>query len=138
MYVAKLHNTICTDVGLLQVCSLPNGADAARILAALIRDIPGGQVVDTAAVVAALPERTSGSDIREVVRAVLAGDGGSISTAMLLAEVGSGRYRARRSSRDVPLTYWRYPEGYHHLCGPSCRHFCRSASAARTAASLTR
>ena len=95
MYVAKLHNTICTDVGLLQVCSLPNGADAARILAALIRDIPGGQVVDTAAVVAALPERTSGSDIREVVRAVLAGDGGSISTAMLLAEVGSGCYRAR-------------------------------------------
>ena len=74
----------------------PNGADAARILAALIRDIPGGQVVDTAAIVAALPERTSGSDIREVVRrAVLAGDGGSISTATLLAEVGSGCYRAR-------------------------------------------
>ena len=139
MYVAKLHNTICTDVGLLQVCSLPNGADAARILAALIRDIPGGQVVDTAAIVAALPERTSGSDIREVVRrAVLAGDGGSISTATLLAEVGSGCYRARGLAGDVPLTYWRYTEGYHHLSGPSCRHFCRSASAARTAASLTR
>jgi cell division protease FtsH len=73
----------------------PNGADAARILAALIRDISGGQAVDTAAIVAALPERTSGSDIREVVgRAVLAGDGGSLSTATLLAEVGSGRYRA--------------------------------------------
>ena len=28
--------------------------------------------------------------------------------------------------------------GYHHLSGPSRRHFCRSASAARTAASLTR
>ena len=36
------------------------------------------------------------------------------------------------------LTYWWYPEGYHHLSGPSCKHFCRSASAARTAASLTR
>jgi cell division protease FtsH len=72
----------------------PNGADAARILSALIRDIAGGQAVDTAAVVAALPERTSGSDIREVVRrAVLTGDG-SVSTATLLAEVGSGRYRA--------------------------------------------
>jgi cell division protease FtsH len=72
----------------------PNGADAARILAALIRDISGGQAVDTAAIVAALPERTSGSDIREVVRrAVLTGDG-SVSTATLLAEVGSGRYRA--------------------------------------------
>jgi cell division protease FtsH len=72
----------------------PTGADAARILSALIRDIAGGQAVDTAAVVAALPERTSGSDIREVVRrAVLTGDG-SVSTATLLAEVGSGRYRA--------------------------------------------
>ncbi|HEX2283988.1 MAG TPA: ATP-binding protein [Mycobacterium sp.] len=73
----------------------PNRADAARILAALIRDIPGGQVVDTAAVVAAFPEQTTGSDIREVVRrAVLAGDGARVSTATLLAEVGSGRYRA--------------------------------------------
>ena len=72
----------------------PSRANAARILAALIRDIPGGQDVDTAAVVAALPERTSGSDIREVVRrAVLAGYGGSVSTATLLAEIGSGRYR---------------------------------------------
>lgn len=73
----------------------PKRVDAARILAALIRDIPGGELVDTTAVVAALPERTSGSDIREVVRrAVLAGDGGTITTATLLAEVGSGRYRA--------------------------------------------
>jgi cell division protease FtsH len=73
----------------------PTGADAASILAALIRGIPGAQAVDTAAVVAALPERTSGSDIREVVRrAVLAGDGGTVSTATLLTEVGSGRYRA--------------------------------------------
>jgi SpoVK/Ycf46/Vps4 family AAA+-type ATPase len=72
----------------------PTGADAARILAALIRGVPGAQTVDTAAVVAALPERTSGSDIREVVRrAVLSGDG-SICTATLLAEVGSGLYRA--------------------------------------------
>ncbi len=55
----------------------------------------GGQAVDTAAVAAALPERTSGSDIREVVRrAVLASDEGSVSTATLLAELGSGRYRA--------------------------------------------
>jgi cell division protease FtsH len=73
----------------------PSRADAARILAALIRDIPGGQAVDTAAVVPALPERTSGSDIREVVRrAVLARDGGRVSTAALLAELSSGRYRA--------------------------------------------
>lgn len=73
----------------------PNRGDAARILATLIHDIPGGAAVDTAAVVAALPERTSGSDIREVVRrAVLAGDGGNVSTVTLLAEVGNGRYRA--------------------------------------------
>jgi cell division protease FtsH len=73
----------------------PNATDAARILSALIRDLPGSQAVDTATVVAALPEHTSGSDIREVVRrAVLASDDGGISTAGLLAEVGSGRYRA--------------------------------------------
>jgi cell division protease FtsH len=74
----------------------PSPADAARILTALIRDLPGGQTVNTATVVAALPENTSGSDIREVVRrAVLAGDDGNVSTAMLLAEVSSGRYRAQ-------------------------------------------
>lgn len=28
--------------------------------------------------------------------------------------------------------------GYHHFCGPSRRRFCRSASAARSAVSLTR
>lgn len=77
------------------VVGYPDRADAARILAALIRDLPGGHAVDTAAVAAALPEKTSGSDIREIVRrAVLAGDGGHVSTATLLAEVGSGRYRA--------------------------------------------
>jgi len=72
----------------------PNRTDAARILAALVRDLPGGPAVDTAAVVAELPENTSGSDIREIVRrAVLAADAGNVSTAALLAEVGSRRYR---------------------------------------------
>lgn len=73
----------------------PDRVDAARILTALIDDIPGGRHVDHAAVAAALPERTSGSDIREVVRrAVLASNGGNVCTAALLAEVGNGRYRA--------------------------------------------
>ncbi|WP_029113627.1 ATP-binding protein [Mycobacterium sp. URHB0044] len=73
----------------------PTRADAARILAALVGDLTDGEALDTAAVVAALPECTSGSDIREIVRrAVLAGDGEHLSTAALLAEVGSGRYRA--------------------------------------------
>ncbi|MDV3134415.1 ATP-binding protein [Mycobacterium sp. 29Ha] len=73
----------------------PNRADAARILTTLVEVLPGGQAIDTAAVVAALPESTSGSDIREIVRrAVLAGDQGHVSTAVLLAEVGSRRYRA--------------------------------------------
>lgn len=73
----------------------PDRPDAARILAALIGTLPGAQAVDTAAVVAALPEHTRGSDIREIVRrAVLSGGDGHVSTATLLAEVGSGRYRA--------------------------------------------
>jgi hypothetical protein len=73
----------------------PNHADAARILSTLVAALPGGQAVDSAAVTAALPENTSGSDIREIVRrAVLNGDRGHVSTAALLAEVGSRRYRA--------------------------------------------
>jgi cell division protease FtsH len=63
-------------------------------LAALIGDLPGGQAVDTKAVVAALPEHTSGSDIREIVRRTVLAGGGHVDTSMLLAEVGSGRYRA--------------------------------------------
>lgn len=73
----------------------PNRTDAARILAALINDLPGAQAIDPAAVVAALPESTSGSDIREIVRrVVLARHDGHVTTTALLAEVGSGRYRA--------------------------------------------
>ncbi|MFN3007885.1 AAA family ATPase [Mycolicibacterium wolinskyi] len=73
----------------------PNRADAARILAALTTGLPGGGDVDASAVVNSLPENTSGSDIREIVRrAVLAGDDGHVSTASLMAEVSNGRYRA--------------------------------------------
>lgn len=73
----------------------PSPIDAARILTAFVRDLPGGDAVDAASVAAALPEKTGGSDIREIVRrAVLAGDDGHVSTGSLLAEVGSGRYRA--------------------------------------------
>jgi SpoVK/Ycf46/Vps4 family AAA+-type ATPase len=74
----------------------PTRDDAARILSALIAGLPGAPYVDTAAVAAALPERSSGSDLREIVRrAVLSADeSGKLSTEALLAEVGSGRYRA--------------------------------------------
>lgn len=69
--------------------------DAARILSALISELPGGALVDTTAVVSALPEGTSGSDLREIVRrAVLSSGSGNISTATLLAEIGNGRFRA--------------------------------------------
>jgi cell division protease FtsH len=74
----------------------PTPTDAARILTALIRGIPGCQHVDAAAVVAALPEKSSGSDIREIVRrAVLANNDGHVATATLLAEISTGRYRAQ-------------------------------------------
>ncbi|MFT9663681.1 AAA family ATPase [Mycobacteroides abscessus subsp. abscessus] len=71
----------------------PDRTAAAQILSALCDGIPGE--VDAAAVTARLPEKTSGSDLREIVRrAVLSGDG-EVSTAALLAEIGSGRYRAQ-------------------------------------------
>nr|WP_260758598.1 ATP-binding protein [Mycobacterium sp. SMC-8] len=74
----------------------PTRADAARILTALLTGLPGADTVDTDTVAAALPEHTSGSDLREIVRrAVLAADDtGLLTTTALLAEVGSGRYRA--------------------------------------------
>lgn len=73
----------------------PTRTDAARILTALITGLPGADTVDTLAVADAVPEQTSGSDLREIVRrAVLsADDTGRLTTAALLAEVGSGRYR---------------------------------------------
>lgn len=74
--------------------SYPDRAAAARILTALLDGLPGGDTVDAVAVTARLPSATSGSDLREVVRrAMLSGDG-NISTKTLLAEIGSGRYRA--------------------------------------------
>lgn len=74
----------------------PTRPDSARILTALIAGLPGSDTVDIHAVAAAMPEQTSGSDLREIVRrAVLSADEtGQLSTAALLVEVGSGRYRA--------------------------------------------
>lgn len=75
---------------------LPDTDHARRILAALLQDVPGGGGVDVAAVAAPLPESTSGSDLREIVRrAVLVAGGGEVSTEQLVSEVGSGRYQAR-------------------------------------------
>jgi hypothetical protein len=63
-----------------------------------------------------------------------------VAPLVLLASSRGGCIPQRefRPADQAGRTYWRYPEGYHHLSVPSCRHFCRSASAARTAASLTR
>lgn len=77
----------------------PTRTDAARILTGLLAGLPGAEAVDTTTVAAALPEHTSGSDLREIVRrAVLAADDArQLSTAALLVEVGSGRYRPTTS-----------------------------------------
>lgn len=74
----------------------PDAVQAGRILSALLQDVPGGDGVDVAAVAAALPASTSGSDLREIVRrAVLVAGDAPVSTEQLLGEVGSGRYQAR-------------------------------------------
>lgn len=74
----------------------PSPADAARILSTFVKDLPGGAEVDTSAVAAMLPEHTSGSDLREVVRrAVLAGAAAGVTTQALLAEIRSGRYQGQ-------------------------------------------
>ena len=70
----------------------PDYAAANQILTALIDGLPGGADVNTSAVAVALPEQTSGSDLREIVRrAMLAAS--QVSTAGLLGEINAGRYR---------------------------------------------
>jgi len=70
----------------------PDYAAANQILTALIDGLPGGIDVNAGAVAVALPEQTSGSDLREIVRrAMLAA--GQVSTAGLLGEINAGRYR---------------------------------------------
>jgi hypothetical protein len=74
----------------------PSPADAAKILSTFVKDLPGGAGVDTIAVAALLPQRTSGSDLREIVRrAVLAGAEAGVTTEALLAEVDSRRYQGQ-------------------------------------------
>lgn len=75
----------------------PDIDTAARILDALVDGTPGGESVDNSVVAARLPEQTSGSDLREIVRRALLSSDGSVSTSALLAEIGSGRYRAQLS-----------------------------------------
>jgi hypothetical protein len=79
----------------------PTRTDAARILISLITHLAGADTVGTHAVAASVPEQTSGSDLREILRrAVLSADEtGVLSTAALLAEVGSERYRATIPNR---------------------------------------
>lgn len=71
-------------------------ANAARTLTALAASCAKTpSAINAQAVVAALPEKISGSDLREIVRrAVLARDSGAIAAEALLAEVGTGRCRA--------------------------------------------
>ena len=70
----------------------PDASAAGRILATLVDGIPGE--VDTRVVADRLPPRTSGSDLREIVRRAVLSGAGTVSTAALLGEIGSGRYRA--------------------------------------------
>jgi hypothetical protein len=71
----------------------PDRDAAARILSALVTGVPGGDSVDTEAVAGALTEKTSGADIREIVRRCVLQTKGSVSTAALLNVVRGGRWR---------------------------------------------
>lgn len=70
----------------------PPIAVARQIFSVLLEDVPGSADVDIQAVATSLPSRTSGADIREIVRrAVLQTH--PISTATLQSQISSGRYR---------------------------------------------
>jgi SpoVK/Ycf46/Vps4 family AAA+-type ATPase len=72
----------------------PSKSAAVRILDSLLVDVPG--VVDTSKVAAALPETTSGADIREIVRRAVIKD--EVSTAGLLDVIREGKWRPRLPS----------------------------------------
>jgi ATP-dependent 26S proteasome regulatory subunit len=82
----------------------PDRQAAEGILTTLLSGIPGGSEVDIHAVAAALPTQTSGSDLREIVRrSVLSTSDGELSTAVVMAEVGSGRYQAQLPAQGAYL-----------------------------------
>jgi len=72
----------------------PTRLNAGRILTALMNGLPGSDHINIETVTAALPAQTSGSDLREIVRRAALSTGGNVDTESLVAEVGSGRYRA--------------------------------------------
>ncbi|SIH39260.1 cell division protease ftsH-like protein [Mycobacteroides abscessus subsp. abscessus] len=76
----------------------PTRTDAARILTALIAGIADPHSVDVQQVAAALPQGSSGADLREIVRRTIVVEADdTITTQKLLDEIGAGRYRAPMS-----------------------------------------
>jgi transitional endoplasmic reticulum ATPase len=75
----------------------PTREAAAQILMGYLDGVPGAEDVDAAAVAAVLDTKTSGADIREIVRrAVLAN--GAVTTDALVATVRSGRFKPQMPS----------------------------------------
>ena len=82
----------------------PDREARARILHTLLDGMAGGGDVDVDRVAASLGERTSGSDIRELVtRALLASADARVTTEALVAEIGAGRFRAEVPAGGVYL-----------------------------------
>jgi hypothetical protein len=66
----------------------------------LLSGVPGGDDVNTTVVEAALPEKTSGADLREIVRRSVLVNDGRVSTAVLKKVVLDNRYRPRIPESD--------------------------------------
>jgi hypothetical protein len=74
----------------------PPAAVARTILATLLDQAPGSDCIDLDSIVAALPARTTGADLREIVRrSVLSTPDASrpITTTVLLRQIAAGRYQ---------------------------------------------
>jgi AAA+ superfamily predicted ATPase len=78
----------------------PSKPDAARILRALLSGVPGGDDVDATVVAAALPEKTSGADLREIVRRSVLVNDGRVNTTVIKKVVCDNRYRPRIPESD--------------------------------------
>jgi hypothetical protein len=71
----------------------PDRRACTRILDSLLAKLPGGDDVNTSRVVTALPDNTTGADLKSLTRRCVAVSGGKVSTDALLVTLTDGRYR---------------------------------------------
>jgi hypothetical protein len=71
----------------------PDRGASSRILDSLLTNVPNGDAVNTRKVATALKPKTSGADLREIVRRAVLTTGGEVTTGAFLSVIREGKYR---------------------------------------------